>query len=701
MKMHITVDNLYAGTYYGYIKATIPFPKGQIQTEDQLKHFVTEDNEPLDFSIIKWHLTEGKKDSVALAMAHFRAKIAPQSTRVIKIKEGKAEIPPYSIGKEIIKMAINNLLNQNFLMSYTNASGQAHYASIEGSFDIQQISATRQVIRIRNHPRFNGITNKQISFTLYWELPSASNHGTLHFIVGNDTLEMPVAGGVLIRSVDILIKNNMEIGLFAPSTYSFGGVSDFQGYKKFNFARDLTLADGQTFAVKLRWGAFSGETANERESFLAAANGSPLCELIGVVDYDTAVRSEAFGPTGIIMKPRWSDLTQARNALMHHVTDNPAAPPYGHLGHINLNPPSTGDQPDFMGASPIFVQQALQTGCIFPLKSAMAACLKEAFRPSYYWCMGTNGVERRVEMNDWPDLFFWGSRLHYDWSWNGGKNAQQWQSRSNPFNAGNFMGWGTYDNQHYGLNSILGLYEMTFDPYMAEIIKYNKTIAYWDYYTGRASPFLGWFRHIEADRAFGRIGKHVSQFFQFFPDDGQLLDSNFRGKLTQIALPIVQTNKQNTGTAYFTTFEDPRVGLWTRCEAGEFTGAGVTPGHCATVVAWQTGFTMECLAQAIKNGQEEKSAMQIGQLFMDDAHKYFDEQTGNPVTYFLLANPTIRDFGGIGIQWWAGWLNLAKYFQNHPKIGIINKAKALIDAQIESRNAVDTFWKGADNWKSY
>jgi len=95
--------------------------------------------------------------------------------------------------------------------------------------------------------------------------------------------------------------------------------------------------------------------------------------------------------------------------------------------------------------------------------------------------------------------------------------------------------------------------------------------------------------------------------------------------------------------------------------------------HCVTsgnpnivAVAWQTGFHMEFLNLMIELGFEQAQARELAQLYQNSINYYFEE-SGQKVTYFLLTNPTVKETQGIGVEWWAGWGNIAKHFPENPR----------------------------------
>lgn len=697
----VTFENFSQTTYYGFAKATVPFAKGDWFGGKPLTA-LTEDGEAVEFLPLKYYLENGDAHSVSLAQAIFRAKL-PAGRRTINFKKTPTKVEPFEFGSELLKFIQAGTLQQHIVAAYTAPNGTPCYASVDGAWEWMQATPRHNVLRIRNHPTCNGVVNKQVSFTWYWELLSKQNHGNFYLVVGNDTLEAPVSGGLQIGSIDLLVKPPFEMGVFYPSGWAFGGVANNLGFRSFKLMQNTTLADAQTFTFKGRWGVFSGATQFERESFLIAANQSPLLEMIGTSDFDAVKAMPSFGAAGFFPNRRATE-SQMRQAVAYHCTQNLTGGPAAYFGEINKNPPITGAQPDFMSNVPIFLQQAIHGQTMCPARSALLAVLKESWRPSFYWWTPPNGIERRVDSADWPELFFWSSRLHWVWSWNSGKGADIWQNRIG-LNEGNRQTWEPYDTQHIGWNSLHGIYELTGDVWVGDVIKYYQTILFWNYFGGRYSvpggynPYHrgGWPR-IDTDRGFGRTYKMATQSLEYFPYDAPLLKQNLKDKLALIIKPLMAQNKAAKGTAFLHEQDhDPRLQLSTDCVNGAFVAQGVQPNNCNIVIAWQYGLLAEGVALAIKNGQNKADAMAIGQMLMDDLPKFF-KPNGEAKSMFLIANPNIYAEGGYHLSWWAGWFMMAKYFPNHPNQAVLNAFKPQFNAFMESRNPQDQHWKNQDNW---
>jgi hypothetical protein len=64
-----------------------------------------------------------------------------------------------------------------------------------------------------------------------------------------------------------------------------------------------------------------------------------------------------------------------------------------------------------------------------------------------------------------------------------------------------------------------------------------------------------------------------------------------------------------------------------------------------------------------------------------DAQSYFLAD-GTPKTYFPLMNPNDYVTGGIGIEWWSGWVQLALKNPTAPGASfILNTVKPVLDAR--------------------
>lgn len=693
-----TFENFSQTTYYGFVKASLPLPKGEWSGDKPLTA-TTEDGEAVEFLPLKYYLENGDKHSVSIAQAIFRAKI-PSGRRTINFYKKATPVEPFQFGQELLKYIAAGTIQQHIVAAYTGPNGVPCYASVDGAWEWMQATPRHNVLRIRNHPVCGGIVNRDVSFTWYWELLSGQNHGNFYLVVGNDTLENPVVGGLQINAVDLLVKPPFEMGVFYPSGWAFGGVTNELGFRKFRLLTNTTLADGQTFAFKGRWGVFSPSSQFERESFLVAANQSPLLELIGTPDFAFVQQFPSFGAAGFF-PPRRATETAQRNAVAYHCTQNLQGTPTTYFGQVNQRPPATGAQDAFTANTMIFLQQVLHGQTMCPARSAMLGIMRESYRPSFLWWTPPGGVERRIDMADFPEMFWWSSKIFHDWSWNSGKGLDALWFPRRSFNEGNRQGWEPYDTQHIEWSPLHDMYSLTGDVWLGDILKWYQSKIYWNYFGGRNSGTRGGWVRVDTDRGFGRSYKMATQSMEFFPVGAGLLKANLRDKMGAIFLSIFNQNKSQKGFAFLENQGvDGRIQLTTDCQSGNFVGQGVSPGNCNVVVAWQYGLLAEGVALAIKNGQNKTDAMAIGQMLMDDVDKYFAPD-GSAKTYFLIANPNLYSQGGFHLSWWGGWFMLAKYFPNHPKQSVINAFKPHYEGFMESRTPIDQHWKNQDGWKVY
>ena len=108
---------------------------------------------------------------------------------------------------------------------------------------------------------------------------------------------------------------------------------------------------------------------------------------------------------------------------------------------------------------------------------------------------------------------------------------------------------------------------------------------------------------------------------------------------------------------------------------------------------------MESQALGIRSGLSTTSSAQIGRWYLSERTKYF-RPNGDPITLFLTADPNINTVGGIGVQWWAGWLAMAELTpSNADAAWVLSTVKPLINGAIDNSNIVDTYWRGQDKWK--
>lgn len=685
------VENKSAQAFTGFVKVMVPFEKGEFygKTWQEAKT-----KTPVVLTPIKWHIEDGKKGSVAIAQAVFPMTLPPNSKVAGTLYTGgsDAKAPsPFLFGHHLFKLAASGALN-NSLFSAIKVNGQYCIAGMGGAAKLINANEYSATFRFRDYFRCNNVAMPHASFTMYITVYSGQDFGEVTAVFGNDNVAAPV-GQFNFEEWSMISLDPMQIDPVYGSAFGVAPQDTLLGFKRHRISGTSFIADGQSVAVKFKY-IVKGDAA--QEASYQAALGMPIGEAIGVAHPTHWVQSKSLGVNGFIPNPKFPNVTAGFNALNHYCNQNLTYGAFDHAGLINKNPPATGDQPDFMAASPVWAIQVVQTQNACPMRMAFAGVYKEALRPQQYW-----HLDEWAKQESWPDLFFWSSRIHFHWSWNSGKGADIWQSRSQPFNAGDSKGWGSMDEEHYGHNNLRAFYEMTGDPFIGEKIEYYSTIGAWNYYTGQLSGNRGRFNATGAERAVGRSGKESLAIAQFYPDSfaGKFLIQKDGEKLGSTITNVVNSVDNQYGFAAMGTMSDNRIQTYVDCRAGAFEPAHPRTGDCSAPILWQIPFTIEKLSQNYFKGVNKPAAQALLDKYLDDVPKYFDAN-GVPYTYFLAVNPTLgRHQGGIGVEWWSGWLLAAQARPQHPQSQfLLTKLKPILEARYQFL-VIDQYWSNHDKWR--
>ncbi len=692
------VENRSAYPFNGYVKVILPFSKGEYY-EKGWKDSQTQ--APVVLTPIKWYIEGGQKSSVALAQAFFPVSLPPQTKTVGKLYTGDAvkDLPPFIFGKNLFNLAATGLLQQSFIV-VVKVNNAYCTSTIQGAAKTLVQNNYVTVFRFRDYFNCGGNVNRSMSATFYVTTYNNKDYGEITAVLGNDNVEAAL-GDLQFQEFSILTSGTFDVEVLNRPAFAVGAPDTLLGFKRNVLVAGGNLADGQTIAFKMKY-IVRGNKYDEQDYLASLSN--PIGELLGVADTDHWKKSEALGATGFIPTPNFPTVTAGFAALNHHCTDTvQASSPFANIGLINLNPPSTGAQPDFMAGSPVFAQQVVQTQNACPLRRAMPAIYREALRPQQYWYQNDYA---RQEV--WPDLFFWSSRPHYDWSWNSGKGADIWRNRTTagqpPIVVGPTQGWGSMDEEHMGNNHLRAYYELTADPFVGDKIDYYATIQAWDYYTGDAAHGnRGRLNSPGAERAVGRSGKEALALVQFFPDTaaGQFLLAKDAYKVGNAIKNLGDQTSSFYGFTAMGTMQDARIGPSLQCMQGAFEPQYPRTGNCSCPMLWQIPFTMEKLYQNYTKGVNLQTATYLLDQYLNAVPKFFDAN-GVPYTYFLAVNPALGQTQGvIGTEWWSGWLLAAKARPNHPQSAfILTRLKPLLQQAWRQGSIQDQYWYTNEIWKT-
>lgn len=677
----VRVENPTAFGYSGWVHSTVPIAPGVIPVAntallDSVALLDPATHAPLPSVAwpIKWHWQNGRRASVALAAVRTRLQLPAGSAADYDVALNGQPVGDFVLHGNIQQWILGQHMGEDvFLLARFVGDPEVYVARPLGQDRELQRNGASLVIRGRT--RFTQMRNPAVrhalTLTTYWNLQANESHGTVTVMVGNDTLERPVSGGIRIEELVLVHQLPFAASPRIQATAGVQGPVYFGNYVGWSLLRQQAMGDGQEYAVDFAFSVTNSMTSPEFVSMLAEANAP----LVGIADAASWRASQAAGPVGYVPPPRFPSLTAARAQLA--IDSIPRlAQPGDDLAIVNRNPPGTGDQPDFMSNIPLFYLQAVQTGSSSPLSRAIVGAKRESWRPTNYWEV-RNGKAERVSLRNYPDLFLWNGRPHFDPSWN--LQYPQWTNRAAGFNAGDFGGWAGMDSQHFGHNGVRSVYELTADAYLAELLQANLSIVYWDYFTD-------WMGSTEAERA-GRMMKEAILLSSLFPDapESVSLQQAVRQKLGVFVSTATFFFGQYHFPAIASVRDDPRVPL-----TQQFPGQDV---H----MSWQTGFHMEAVVLASKILGDANANLLI-QFYLDNANLLF-EADGTPRSYTLMSNPTFRATGGIGIAWWSGWVLADRMFPGNRNRAMFDQFEASLRQALAAPNG--QWWWGDDRWRCF
>jgi hypothetical protein len=667
-----------------WVAASIPFPRGMITELEQLDDLLA-DGEPTESLALKWHYDPNTGDRESLAIAQVRTNLTLNAgeRRTVSLEPGDNTLPPFEFGEGFNNFLADYDAVEAFLVMYLEGDSTPHFAFMMGDqLLITDQSESLTDLRGRGHFYRNGV-EQPLSVTTYMRMNSGQDHGELVMTIGNNTLRH-AAGEIQIESLQLHTLLPLRVGIRDKEAYGFHPpVMNEANYEVTTLLQNVSLSDGQSWPVRGAFGFVSNLDTPAGDNFQALVD-SPL---LPVADFEHWQASQAAGAVGFILEPRFSSVEEGQAAVDWECNETIVAGPFDDLGYINKRPGNTGDQPDFTSNLPLFAIQVLQTGSPCPARKAALAVDRESLRPSFFWWRDPDGVERPIHQPDFPEMFYWSGRPHYDYSWN--KEYPEWASRCQAgcpsgtpsFARGGTFGWGAMDDQHYGNNALRSMYELTGDPYLRDLLEQHQSLLTWNLLTK-------YMHEIPAERS-ARLLKEAVALYQLI-DDGPAsaeMRSRVEEKNRDVLRDLVNEYRSIYDVAAIDDVRnDGRVPLTI-----EYPDEPVAVG-------WQTGFHMEFQALAYENGWDPSTAAGIMDDYLKDSDKYFDA-TGQPVTYFLMADPSAREFGGIGEGWWAGWVRAA---QTRPSSDGADRILNSFTPRLRSAlTPGSNYWGNGDRWRCF
>ncbi|MHC5073168.1 MAG: hypothetical protein ACYTGO_22045, partial [Planctomycetota bacterium] len=400
----ITVKNRAATERVQWVRASIPFPKGQISGRAQLDRIIT-DSSLAELSPLKWHYQDGQRHSVAIARLMTPVWLKAWEERTIQLRYGNKYVGlPFGFGRNTLAWISNFKTIDILAIAKFKNDPKVYMAPFFGNLKVLESTERTLSVRMRNNfVPVEGGAEHALSFTTYMTFDAYGDFGEIVVLVGNDTYEKPVSGGIDLEYVDLYTRLPLLVDVRSPQSYGLGtAVFVRGGYVKLRLLGNASLADGSSVPFRGSWGVVFNRNSLTGKSH-AASVADPL---FGIADFKSWQTSFAAGSTGVLIEGRFPNLQTGRNAVEGDCGYAPAASPFDWLGGINKAPFFAGDQPDFSSNVPVSYQKCVQTGSACPLQRELLRTTREVLRPGFYF-MTRNGLKDRIRWSDFPELFFW------------------------------------------------------------------------------------------------------------------------------------------------------------------------------------------------------------------------------------------------------------------------------------------------------
>lgn len=648
----VVITNPTNKTLFTWVHSTVSYAKGELQEADALNQGAIG---RLSHGRVLKKWNDGSVCLLALKTATY---LAPGAVDIFEVGSRPNVAGEFQWHPDLAAHFGSGALASSFHVQCESQGQTLTATPFTGTWKALHGDPSTLAYRFRTH--FVGgmpAVSKELSCTIYAEAEALSPIVKLTVVLGNDTLERPIAGGIEVSNFRIL---NSKPGV----------IQNEQSYQ----GKSCWLADGQQVAFKYFFNCSTEQVFTDTMQALAE------CEIVGLQSYEGHKASKGLMTHFTLPNQRFpqSELLNVHNQVNAQNAAPLFASPKTNIWGINQNPASTGDQGDFGAGHPM--TKVLQSYSLRLFNRHFVGVLRESFRPSHYWENGPNGLEY-CSLIPYISLFFWSGRPHWHPTWN--PEYPAWQARG-ALNMGPNDNWWGQDNQHMSNNNLRAVYELTGNWYLRDLCHSYCSVTYWNFFTK-------WANNTEAERC-TRTMKEAYALAELFSDtpEGEILmnavlvkagvyDQEVTAKLAQYNVPAV---------APFSSC-DPRVNnaIWCAPYPGD-----------TIVVAWQTGFHLEWeFTRAQSNGSmpDLRYLMYASTYFAND---------GGCKTYFPLPNPPDATYGGIGNSWWAGWLMLAEAYKNEPAVAtqcqfILSMVKPHVEADINQ--GLQGYFSGGDRWKAW
>lgn len=659
-------------------------------TEEDLKNYSV-DHGVIGWRALKWHFTDGVKDSVALAALKMPVYLAPfQEVTLDVVEEAKPNTLSFQFGPNLTAV----IERGNLLLDIAAVAKLKNDPRLYLATFLQNGRVVFDGVQSKSLSWHTNFEDQALSMTIWMEVNNLQDFGNFVISIGNQTFEQPHSGGIDIEYVDLYVNLPLKVEIRHGGDYGAAASQPaFESYRVTRLISDDQIADGAARTFRGLWGAVFDPNSLTGRTFQAELE-DPLW---GIADEQAWRDSRAAGITGAISPPRGT-LAELRDSVEWKCSDSfdvrkDARGAYAQ--YMNKNTGITGDQADFSSNMPQVYQEALLAQSACPIQHLVHAMQQETHRPAYYFYGG-----RPMKWSDTsPSTFWWSGRIHYHPDQN--KGNEEWLRRvgqHSQFEMGQAFGWAGPDNQHYGHHHIRAAYELTGDAYLYDLIVYHQSMALWNH-LGDGNQ-----RYRAGSERGMRLLEDAIQDYVIAPDapEAQNLATRIARKIHEAARPVIEDRLNLYGVGYWeSVYGDNR---YSEC-------TGTTPGRIPPEnrchVIWQSGFHLNALASAYRHG--------ITKLWPgahEDVEWIIDRHMDYPEFRFFpegMNKSWVRindwDVSGNGFthSWLSGWVPAVRLRQGHPKWPWFRDVfiPYMRDTAFPANRWPDVYWGNNDKWRNF
>ncbi|MCZ6770564.1 MAG: hypothetical protein O7G83_01090 [Proteobacteria bacterium] len=211
----VTIRNRSETDRLQWVHTTIPFAKGRVQSEAELANFSV-GHGSIDWRVLKWHMTDGVEDSIALASLKMPVYLSAYAeTTVDVVEEPKPNEIPFDYGANL-----RAVLNRGTLLTDIVAVAKLkNDPQLYAAFFLQNPRAVfdgPQSKCISFHSNFG---EQALSMTIWMDVNNRQDFGNFVIAIGNQTFERPHSGGIDVEYVDLYVNLPLQVEIRHGADY--------------------------------------------------------------------------------------------------------------------------------------------------------------------------------------------------------------------------------------------------------------------------------------------------------------------------------------------------------------------------------------------------------------------------------------------------------------------------------------------------